>query len=131
MPMSPEHKAKIAASREETAAIKAYLELLGDRRPGRPVTTDSVNAKIAKLEAKLAADSDPLVKVTVTQALLDAKAQLKSLSTEVDTAAAEAGFVKYAKAYSARKGISYTAWRSVGVSSEVLKKAGIARTRRG
>jgi hypothetical protein len=32
-----------------------------------------------------------------------------------------------AKSYSAKKGISYGAWREFGVSPEVLKKAGISR----
>ena len=40
----------------------------------------------------------------------------------------EAGFVKIAKSYSNRKGISYTAWRAVGVQPNVLKKAGIPRS---
>jgi hypothetical protein len=41
----------------------------------------------------------------------------------------EKDFVKVARAYGSRKGISYTAWRSVGVSAGVLQRAGIARTR--
>ncbi len=40
----------------------------------------------------------------------------------------ERDFVKVAKAYSAKKGISYGAWREFGVSPEVLKKAGISRS---
>jgi hypothetical protein len=32
-----------------------------------------------------------------------------------------------AKAYSERRGISYAAWRELGVEAAVLKKAGIGR----
>ena len=36
-------------------------------------------------------------------------------------------FVKSAKGYGERKGISYAAWREVGVSAATLKAAGISR----
>ena len=39
----------------------------------------------------------------------------------------ESAFVKSAKGYSSRKGISYGVWRSSGVPADVLKKAGITR----
>ena len=38
-----------------------------------------------------------------------------------------ASFVKVAKNYSARKGISYAAWREVGVDAETLREAGVSR----
>ena len=44
-----------------------------------------------------------------------------------DLSALEKDFVKVAKPYAKRKGISYGAWREFGVSPEVLKKAGITR----
>ena len=36
-------------------------------------------------------------------------------------------FVDAASGYSQRKGISYTAWRELGVPASVLKRAGIGR----
>ena len=39
----------------------------------------------------------------------------------------EAGFVRSAKAYGERKGISYAAWREQGVPAAVLRQAGITR----
>ncbi len=42
-------------------------------------------------------------------------------------AALEADFVKAAKNYSERKGISYAAWREAGVDAGVLKAAGLRR----
>ena len=45
----------------------------------------------------------------------------------VDQAALEKAFVGAAASYSARKKISYAAWRENGVSAAVLKAAGISR----
>ena len=53
---------------------------------------------------------------------------VRAVDEKVDPASLEAGFVKIAKSYSNRKGISYTAWRAVGVQPNVLKKAGIPRS---
>jgi hypothetical protein len=36
--------------------------------------------------------------------------------------------VEYAASYGARKGITYAAWREVGVPVSVLKAAGISRS---
>ena len=36
-------------------------------------------------------------------------------------------FVKVAASYSERRGITYAAWREIGVTPEVLKKAGVGR----
>ena len=42
-------------------------------------------------------------------------------------AALEEQFVIAAKGYSERKGISWTAWREVGVPASVLERAGVSR----
>ncbi len=131
MAMSDEHKAAIARGREESRAIKAYLETVADRKPGRPVTVQSVTEKLNRIEAKLAGEGDPLKRLELVQSRLDAEDQLRSLEVSVDVDALESDFVKHAASYSDRKGISYSAWREAGVSAPVLKKAGIARTRRG
>ena len=39
----------------------------------------------------------------------------------------EAGFIECAWEYGNRKGITYTAWREVGVPAATLKAAGITR----
>ena len=41
--------------------------------------------------------------------------------------ALESEFVKVAKSYGDRTGVSYAAWRAVGVAPGVLKSAGITR----
>ena len=128
MGMSDEHKAAIAKGREENRAIKDYLSATTQRKPGRPVTAASVKAKLDGIEAKLAAESDAMKRLGLIQSRRDAQAQLATVGESVDLEALEAGFVRHAKAYSERKGISYGAWREAGVPAPVLKAAGIART---
>ncbi len=131
MAMSDAHKEALAQGRRESRAVKAYLEALGSKRPGRPVTVDSVKKKLAGIEEKLSGESDPLKRLDLVQAKLDAEDQLEDLSIDIDVESLEREFVGIAKSYSERKGISYSAWREVGVSAPVLKEAGIPRTRRG
>lgn len=128
MPMSKEHKDALARGRREARAIKAYLEALGSRRPGRPVTPESLQARIDRLDEKLGAEQDPLKKVDLVQQRLDAVEALKRVEASADLDALEEGFVDHARGYSERKGISYAAWREAGVPAGVLRKAGLSRT---
>ena len=61
------------------------------------------------------------------QEQLDLQRELERLEAKVDLGGLEREFVRVAKPYSERKGISYAAWRELGVSADVLKKAGITR----
>lgn len=131
MPMSDEHKAALAQGRRESRAIKAYLEALRSRRPGRPVTADSVRKRIASIDDRLKAEDDPLKQVELRQERIDAESALKDVESKEDIDQLEQFFIEAAKSYSERKGISYTAWRQVGVPARVLKDAGIPRTRQG
>ncbi|HIE22326.1 MAG TPA: hypothetical protein EYP73_07000 [Acidimicrobiia bacterium] len=130
MAMSNEHKEALAKGRAEARAIKAYLKALQQRKPGRPVTRESLEAKLARLDEKIAASPDPLEEVKFRQERLDVEARLASLTNGGNLEELEDGFVAHAKSYSERKGISYTAWRQAGVPAAVLKKAGIHQTRR-
>lgn len=130
MPMSEEHKAALAQGRREARAIKSYLEALESKRPGRPVTVESVQQRITSIDEKLKKEDDPLKRVDLLQSRLDAEEQLEDLEKAADIEELETGFIEVAKSYSERKGISYTAWREAGVPASVLKQAGIPRTRR-
>jgi hypothetical protein len=126
--MTDEHKAALAAGRSEGRAVRAYLEALDQHRPkrGRKRTPDSVNARLAKIDAELVS-ADPMARLSLVQERLDLLSELESLTTTVDLTALESDFVKSAKGYGERKGISYAAWREVGVSAATLKAAGISR----
>jgi hypothetical protein len=128
--MSPEHKAALVQGRKEAKAIKSYLDALGTRKPGRPVTKDSVEKRLASIDNRLKEETDTLKRLDLHQSRIEAESALSSFSDSVDLTALEDDFTKVVKGYAERKGISYAAWRGAGVSAATLKKAGIARTRR-
>lgn len=129
MAMTDDHKAALARGRTEAAAIKRYLQALEARRPGRPVTLAGLQEKLDLLIRKIAEEEDALKKVDLVQMRLDTEQRIAGFE-EVDFETLESGFVRYAHGYSERKGISYSAWREIGVPAPVLKQAGIPRTRR-
>lgn len=130
MAMSDEHKAALAQGRKESRAIKAYLEALEARRPGRPVSKDSLQKRLDKVNEKLGSTENPLETVDLIQSKLDIEKALAQVENAQDFAALESGFAENVASYSERKGVSYTAWREFGVPAAVLKKAGIKETRR-
>src|SRR5690606_2919593 len=130
MPMSDEHKAALAQGRRESRAIKAYLEALRSRRPGRPVTAESVRKRIEVINERLETEEDPLKQLELRQEKIDAEATLKEVESKEDLDALEKAFIEAAKSYSERKGISYAACRPQGGTARVRKGAGIPRSRR-
>jgi uncharacterized protein YicC (UPF0701 family) len=126
--MSAEHKAALAEGRAQGRAIREYLEALEAHRPkrGRKRTADSIKKRLERVETEIL-EADPMKRVALIQERMDLENELAATDGGVDLAALERDFVKYAKEYSARKGISYHAWREVGVSPATLKAAGITR----
>jgi uncharacterized protein YicC (UPF0701 family) len=126
--ITPEHKAAMAAGRAEGRAIKQYLEALESHKPrrGRRRTPDSINTRLEKIDQELAG-ADPMKRLSLVQERLDLLAELEQLQAPVDMSALEEQFVIAAKGYSDRKGISWTAWREVGVPASVLERAGVSR----
>ena len=126
--MSDQHKAALAEGRSEGRAVKAYLEALEQNRPrrGRKRTPDSVKKRLAAIDAQLP-DASALGRLQLVQERMDLEKELASMGEKVDITALESAFVKTAKSYSQRKGISYAAWRELGVSADILKKAGVSR----
>lgn len=128
--MSDEHKAALAQGRKESRAIKAYLEALDARNPGRPVSKDSLQKRLDRVNEKLGVTENPLEKVDLIQSKLDIEKAIDEVENAQDFTALESGFVESVPSYSDRKGVSYTAWRVYGVPASVLKSAGIKETRR-
>lgn len=131
--VSDEQKAAMAVGRNEARAVKKYLEGLELTRPkrGRKRTPDSINRRLEKISDELDTTSDQMRKLTLTQERIDLTRELARLDSkvEVDMESLEKGFIAAAAAYGERKGISYAAWRGVGVPASVLSAAGVARTR--
>jgi len=117
--------------KSEMAAIRDYLKALEQNAPqrGRKRTTESVGRQLTTLDGEMAGAS-VTKRLSLIQQRIDLEADLEDLSqaASVDLTALEAGFATYAAAYGGRRGISYAAWREIGVSSTTLKSAGIRRS---
>jgi hypothetical protein len=127
--MTDDHKAALAEGRAQGRAVRLYLEALAANKPkrGRKRTPDSITKRLATIDAALD-QADPLTKLQLTQERFDLQAELEAASgPAVDLGALEAAFVEAAGPYAARKGLSYAAFREVGVQPAVLARAGIKR----
>ena len=126
--MSTAHKAALATGRVEGRVVREYLEALRANKPkrGRKRTADTVKAQLAAVEAELA-EADPVRELQLVQRRMDLQEELAGMKAKVNMKALETAFVKIAKSYSARTGITYAAWREIGVEPSVLKAAGISR----
>ncbi|MGI9578490.1 MAG: hypothetical protein ACR2OH_09845 [Microthrixaceae bacterium] len=126
--VSDSHKQAMAQGRAEGRVVKNYLQALEQNKPkrGRKRTPESIRKKLAEIDATIDG-ADPLNKLTMAQQRLDLTAELANMESDSDIGELEKDFVSVAAAYSERKGISYAAWREVGVSAAVLKAAGISR----
>jgi hypothetical protein len=128
-PMSDTHKAALAVGRTEGRSVRRYLDALDANRPkrGRKRTPESIQKRLRAIEGEMAS-TDRLNELKLIQERLNLEQELGTLSAKQDLAGLEGEFVKVARSYSERQGISYGAWRAVGVSAAVLKKAGIGRS---
>lgn len=125
---TPERKAAIVRGRLEHAAVSAYLESLNVSAPRGPrQTPERLAAQLQKLEASM----EPMSatdRLLAHQRCLDLRAALERAESSADASSLEDAFVAAAPSYGARHGISYQAWRAVGVPAPVLKRAGIQRS---
>lgn len=127
-PMSDAHKAALATGRTEGKAVRDYLEALRANKParGRKRTPDSIAKRLAAIDAEIGS-ADAVKELRLVQERLDLEAELSTMGATVDMTALEADFVKVAKSYGQRTGVTYAAWRAVGIAPSVLKAAGITR----
>lgn len=125
--MSKAHKAALAQGRVEGRVIRTYLDVLEANRPkrGRKRTIESITRRLSAIKRELES-ADTVTKLRLTQERMDLERELKIKKANADIGKFESQFVKVARAYSTRNGITYTAWREVGVSPQVLKRAGIS-----
>jgi len=128
--MSADHKAKLAQGRKESRVVSKYLEAItaGKGKRGRKRTPESINIQIAHIDKEIGGAS-PIRKLELTQRRFDLVAERERLTSRIDLTGLEKEFVKIAKSYSTRNGIGYSAFRELGVSADVLKRAGITRAR--
>jgi len=120
-----------AQEKADNKAVRDYLDVLAASAPkrGRKRTADSVKARISAIGNAMG-DASATKRLGLVQERLDLEAELDAMARadSVDMGDLEAGFVKTATSYGGRRGISYAAWREVGVSAATLKAAGIRRS---
>ncbi len=127
--VTPAHKKAMKEGRRRKAVVDRYLEAVNKpKRRGRKVSKAELERRLHKAEAELAGATGA-DRVLTAQRIRDLQARLDEKSETVDISALERDFVKVAKEYGESKDLSYGAWRDAGVPPEVLKKAGIPRTR--
>lgn len=126
--MSDSHKAALAEGRDQGRAVRRYLEALEAHKPkrGRKRTTESVQKRLSAIDEKLG-DADALTRLHLVQERMNLESELATTGNTVDLAALEEEFVAAAAPYGARKGITYAAWRQLGVDPAVLRRANIKR----
>lgn len=125
-PMTQVHKDKLAEGRVQSRTIGAYLEALEANKPRRGRKVDVSPTRLAQLDSEIA-DAFGLRKLELVQQKLELEKLATSAETESDLDVLRKEFVKIAKKYGERKGISYSAWRQVGVPADALREAGISR----
>lgn len=129
--MSDEHKKALAKGRRQSWAVRHYLDLIeSERKRGPKMTREKLQKRIDEARRQIDEEKDPAKRLDLIQQRLDDEERLAEMQDQPNTDEIEAEFVKVAKEYSERRGISYTAWRELGVPAAVLRKAGVPRTRR-
>lgn len=128
--VSSDQKSAMAQGRSEGAIVRRYLTALENNRPkrGRKRTAESVTRQLAAVEEQLGA-ADPIQRLSLIQRRMDLASELERMDDKVDLTELETDFIAVAAGYGQRKGITYAAWREIGVSAAVLRSAGVNRTR--
>lgn len=128
--MSDEHKAALAVGREQNRIVRNYLVALETHKPkrGRKRSLDSIEKRLAQINETVGSEGDPLRRLALIQERGKLEEALAHQTESSDLAELEEAFKSIAADYSNRRGISYAAWREVGVPANILKDAGIQRS---
>jgi hypothetical protein len=125
--MSDAHKKALAAGREQGRAVRAYLDWLELRSPRRGRKRDTSPERMAEVEQQIAESDSPLQRLQLIQLRRDLESAADTEDDPREEERVRRAFVKVARVYGRSKGISYAAWREIGVPAAVLRDAGITR----
>jgi hypothetical protein len=118
---------------DRARVVRRYLSALDAQRVGRTAakTAESLHFRMHQIDTELMS-ADPVQRLHLTQERIDLHAEYLRLTTgSSDISELEKAFVRVARGYSDRHGISFSAWRQIGVDSEVLAAAGIKPNAKG
>ncbi len=119
----------MAKGRANSRIVKEYLDALERNRPrrGRKRTPASIRKRLDTIAAEIE-DASQLAKLDMIQEQMNLEAELDQLQASEDITDKRKAFVSVARDYSESKGISWPAWRKMGVPTEVLSEAGVPRS---
>lgn len=117
-----------AATFDQERVVRRYLSAVETTRPGRGTkrTADAIGNRITKVDEMLVS-ADPLRRVHLIQERIELHAEYVRITNgnTGDPSQVERDFTRVARSYGDRNGITYAAWRQVGVDAKVLERAGI------
>jgi hypothetical protein len=119
-----------ANAHDRARVVRRYLSALDAARVGRSTakTAESLHFRMHEIDTQLLS-ADPVQRLHLTQERIDLHAEYLRLTTGTsDISELEKAFVRVARGYGDRHGISYSAWRQIGVDTDVLTAAGIKPT---
>lgn len=116
------HKEAMAQGREEARAVREYLKWLENPPPPDP---DAIEDQVEALQRRIEDETNPLQRVQLIQRRMDLEDEKALAESAPDQTEVERAFVKAVPGYTERKGLTYKAWREVGVPAAVLKEAGL------
>ena len=109
--------------------ISAYLTALGEEKArGRRKRSPEKLLQRLNVVAEQMDSASQIVKVRLIQERLDIEDAMRPDPPSVAFSPLEDAFCSVVGSWSASKGISYSAWREVGVPAAVLKRAGVRRS---
>jgi len=129
--LSPAHKKALAQGRTMSLTVDRYLAAINTpKTTGRKITKATLTQRLVDAQIRLKTASG-ISKVVTAQEVRDLQARLARMNATngADVKTLESAFVKVAKTFGENRGVGYGALRDAGVPGDVLKRAGIARTR--
>jgi hypothetical protein len=134
---STDQGSRQAQSRKETDAVSAALPLWDTqavpprRGVGSRTSPEKLEARLEKKKLMFTDTTSPVERAKISQNIIDIQARLDGhvidsvTHTEVDDTALIEGFIASAAGFAQRHGITYEAFRALGVPADVLEEAGL------
>lgn len=116
----------MAHGQHSSKAVRRYLEALQSDRSS--VDVERLQEQSEKLHAQIAEETSPIKQLQLVQKRIDVEDQLTAAGSGPSIEECEQEFIEWAADYANRKGISYRAYREMGVPAAVLKEAGVPRS---
>lgn len=133
MPQGKRGSSRKAATFDQERVVRRYLSAVESAKPGRGTkrTSDAIGNRITKVD-ELLISADPLSRVHLTQERIELHAEYVRVTNgnHADQSHLERDFVRVVRSYGDRNGITFAAWRQVGVDAAVLERAGIHKAER-